>query len=107
MGGAMRRRQRQRGPVPPERLCRFVAAEWPGARCGHEALSMWADECASWLAADSDAPETRPGCEPWWSAGWSRRVLPFGEFGDAIDVLREMHNYPVPSCPGGCASFDI
>lgn len=95
-------RRRRPGPAVPERLARFVASEWPDARCGHEALSLWADACAEWLAADSDAPERPELHGPWWPAGWSRRTLPFGEYGDAVDVLREWGTYRVPPCPGGC-----
>lgn len=98
----MRRRKRPRYAGVPEQLARFVAPEWPGATCPHEALRMWQDACADWLAADSAQPP-RPGADAgrWWLAGWSRRALPFGEHGDAIDVLRESGRYreAMPPCP--------
>jgi hypothetical protein len=53
----------------PEVLARFVASEWPGA----DPLSDWRDACLSWL-------EGSPG-----------RSLPFGEFGDSVDVIRECY----------------
>lgn len=79
----------------PERLCRFVPSEWPGG-CPHEALEAWAGACADWLAADSARSGGR-----WFAAGGSRRRLPFGEFGDAVDVLREWGRYgeAMPPCP--------
>jgi hypothetical protein len=94
----------------PERLCRFIPAEWPGAACVHEALGMWQDACTAWLAADSAAPPHpdpgRAGARDLvaWRSGWSRRALPFGEYGDSIDVLRETMRYhrqmpPSGSCP--------
>lgn len=62
----------------------------------HEAGWQWAQACAEWLAADS-GHEPRPGLDErsqrWWLAGASRRSLPFGEFGDAIDVLRAARAY--------------
>ena len=76
----------------PEELCRFVPAEWPGAGCPHEALDMWKRAAADWLAADSTRqprPGAEPDCDRWWLAGGTRRRLPFGEYGDAVDVLRE------------------
>jgi hypothetical protein len=76
----------------PEQLCRFVASEWPGAKCPHEALDQWKDACAAWLAEDSTR-EPRPGGGVWWLAGGSRRSLPFGEYGCAIDLLREEIRY--------------
>ena len=95
--------RRRRAPVAvPERLCRFVRSEWPGAGCEHEALRMWERACLDWLAADS-ARQPRPGAgadfNRSWLAGGSRRVLPFGS---AIDVLREHMRYrralgPCPS----------
>jgi hypothetical protein len=38
----------------------------------------------------------------WWLAGGSRRRLPFGEYGCAIDVLRESGRYRagMGPCPG-------
>ena len=80
-------RKRQSVSVP-EQLARFVPGEWPSARCPHEALRMWKDACADWLAADSDYWPS-PGVSRWWLAGGSRRSLPFGEYGCAVDVLRE------------------
>lgn len=92
-------RRRRADPAVPERLARFVPQEWPGA-CPHEQLRVWQEACAEWLAADSDAPP-RPGCGVWWLAGHSRRRLPFGEDGDAIDVLRESERISrqIPPCP--------
>ncbi len=95
-------RRHPASPGVPERLARFVAAEWPDAACPHEALSMWQEACADWLAADSSA-EPREGQDAgtrrWWRAGWSRRSLPFGEHGDAIDVLRESGRYGEAMAP--------
>lgn len=95
-------RRRRASPAVPERLARFVASEWPSARCGHEAVALWAEACAAWLAAESDAPPRLASV--WWLAGWSRRSLPFGQDGGAIDVLNEQGRYAdlVPPCPGGC-----
>jgi hypothetical protein len=53
-------------PAPvPERLARYVAAEW----CGD--AREWKGACLRWLGAN-------PGSR-----------LPFGEHGDEVDVLRE------------------
>jgi hypothetical protein len=88
----------------PERLCRFVPSEWPGAGCPHEALDIWTRAAADWLAADSTR-QPRPGAGPdddrWWLAGGSRRRLPFGEYGGALDLLREEIRYrrDMPACP--------
>jgi hypothetical protein len=86
----------------PEQLCRFVASEWPG--CPHEALRAWELACADWLAADSaraPLPGADEGAGRWWLTGWSNRSLPFGEFGDVIDVLREAERYSraMTPCP--------
>jgi hypothetical protein len=88
----------------PERLARFIASEWRGA-CPHEQLDAWKDAAADWLAADSDRePRRGPGTEwnRWWLAGGSRRRLPFGEYGDAVDLLREQVRYrrDMPPRPG-------
>jgi hypothetical protein len=97
-------RRRPATPDVPERLARFVAAEWPGG-CSHERLQAWKNAAADWLAADT-AREPRPGTDPefarWWLAGGSRRRLPFGECGDAVDLLREEIRYhrEMPPCPG-------
>jgi hypothetical protein len=48
----------------PERLQRFVMAEWDGDP------SAWGEECLRWL-------DNHPG-----------RRLPFGPYGDRIDVIR-------------------
>ena len=99
----MRRRVRPREAGVPERLCRFVPSEWPGG-CVHEALDMWKQSCADWLAADS-AREPPPGADAddnrGWLAGGTRRRLPFGEYGGAIDLLREEIRYrrDMPPCP--------
>jgi hypothetical protein len=85
-------------PAPvPERLARFVRDEWPEATWD-AAVKAWRNACADWLAADTDrAPH--PGMpadlehQRWWLAGGSRRKLPFGEYGDAIDVIREGRSY--------------
>lgn len=74
----------------PEELARFVVSEWPSARCPHEALMMWWRACLAWLAEDS-----------------GRRALPFGEYGDCVDVLREAGplRRQLPVCPAGrCAA---
>jgi hypothetical protein len=84
----------------PERLCRFVVSEWPGAKCPHAALDQWKEACAAWLAEDSTR-EPRPGGGVWWLAGGTNRRLPFGEYGCAIDLLREDIRYrrDMPPCP--------
>jgi hypothetical protein len=97
------RRRRRPGPAVPEQLARFVAAEWPGS-CPHEALDVWKRAAADWLAADS-ARAPRPDADEdfnrWWLAGGTRRRLPFGEHGCAIDLLREHIRYRrgMPPCP--------
>jgi hypothetical protein len=97
------RRRRRPGPAVPERLARFVPGEWPGG-CIHEQLDAWKDAAADWLAADSTR-EPRPGAAAddsrWWLAGGSRRRLPFGEYGCAIDLLREEIRYrrDMLACP--------
>jgi hypothetical protein len=87
-------------PGVPEELARFVASEWPGAKCAHEALDMWKEACARWLAEDSTR-EPRPGGGVWWLAGGTRRALPFGETGGGLDLLREEMAYRagMPPCP--------
>lgn len=75
----------------PEQLARFVVDEWPGAY-PHESLRAWYVACIDWLAADSarhprsNEDERSPRL---WLPGASRRTLPLGEYGGAIDVLRE------------------
>jgi len=66
----------------PEQLARFVAAEWPGADCIHAALEDWTAAALAW-------------------AGEHRDCMPFGEYGDCIDVLREARRYreQMPLCP--------
>jgi hypothetical protein len=66
----------------PEELARFVPGEWPGA-CPHEQVRAWSKACQAWLAGE-------PG-----------RELPFGEFGDVLDVLREdlRISRQIPPCP--------
>ena len=85
-------RRRPASPGVPEQLARFVASEWPDAKCPHRALWMWQEACADWLADDSDR-EPRPGGDAettrYWLAGGTRRALPFGEFGGCVDLLRE------------------
>jgi hypothetical protein len=99
----VRRRARPREAGVPEELCRFVPSEWPGG-CVHERLDAWKDAAAAWLAADS-ARQPRPGADPesgrWWLAGGTRRRLPFGEYGGALDLLREEMRYrrDLPPCP--------
>jgi hypothetical protein len=51
----------------PEELARFVAAEWRGS----DPLGDWRNACLEWLREDKG------------------RRLPFGEYGDSVDVLRE------------------
>jgi hypothetical protein len=102
----MRRRQLPKTAGVPEQLCRFVVAEWPAARCPHDALAQWKNACADWLAEDSDR-RPRPGRDDrftrWYLAGGTRRALPFGEFGDGVDVLREVGRLAreLPLCPAG------
>jgi hypothetical protein len=67
----VKRRARPRDAGVPEELCRFAPSEWPDAGCGHEALRAWQAAALAWLDGDE------------------RRALPFGEFGDVVDVLRE------------------
>jgi hypothetical protein len=81
----------------PEQLCRFVPSEWPEAACRHEALLMWVDACTAWLA---EATNRQPHPGAWtelqqmhWLSGDSNRSLPFGESGDAIDVIRAWGEY--------------
>lgn len=76
-------RRHPASPGVPEKLARFVASEWPDAKCWHEAVREWSRACLDWLAAD-------PG-----------RALPFGQNGDAIDALNEAGRYSraVPPCP--------
>jgi hypothetical protein len=57
----------------PEQLCRFVVSEWPSC-CPYGSLGLWRQACLDWLA---DATQEDDG-----------RMLPFGEHGDFIDVLR-------------------
>ena len=68
----------------PEELARFVPAEWPDAGCPHEALQRWRRSALDW---ERDHPDS----------------LPFGEWGDAIDVMREAVRIRrgMPSCPPG------
>ncbi len=100
----MARHRRTRGQGVPEQLARFVLSEWPGAACPHEAVVMWSDACTAWLAEDSNR-RPRPGVDDWsnrcWLSGDSNRRLPFGEWGDGIDVLRERARYHDlwPPCP--------
>lgn len=102
----MARHRRRDGGGVPEELARFVPSEWPGAGCVHEALRMWADACTAWLAADSNRqPHPRARTEHdnlCWLSGDSNRRLPFGEYGDSIDVLREARRYrrTMTPCPG-------
>jgi hypothetical protein len=70
----MRRRAESFGPVP-ERLARYVPSEWPGGP------REWKAAALGWL-------EANPG-----------RRLPFGEFGDGLDVVRVAVRYvrePLP-----------
>lgn len=62
-------RRRQTPAAVPERLARYVAAEW----CGD--VRAWKTACLAWL-------EANPGSR-----------LPFGEHGDAVDVLQETARY--------------
>jgi hypothetical protein len=83
--------RRRQAPVlgVPERLARFVASEWPDA---DDPIQAWKEACADWLAEDSER-EPHPGHtvqeDRWWLAAASRRRLPFGEYGGALDVIRE------------------
>jgi hypothetical protein len=84
----VRRRRRELGPAVPEQLARFVASEWPA----DDPVQAWKEACALWLAEDSER-EPHPGRtvaeDRWFLAGASRRRLPFGETGRALDVIRE------------------
>jgi hypothetical protein len=51
----------------PEELARFVPSEWPGV----DPLTQWREACLRWL-------QESPGSS-----------LPFGQFGDSVDVIRE------------------
>lgn len=67
--GVLVARRRRLASGAPERLCRFVASEWPGACCPRSAAALWRRACLAWLAGE-------PG-----------RSLPFGEHGDVVDVM--------------------
>ena len=51
----------------PEQLARYVESEWPGT----DPLGGWRDACLEWLREVEG------------------RRLPFGEYGDSVDVIRE------------------
>ena len=51
----------------PEELARYVASEWPDA----DPLGAWRNACLKWLREIEG------------------RQLPFGEYGDSVDVIRE------------------
>lgn len=51
----------------PQKLARYVESEWPGP----DPLAQWRDACIRWLQ-EADG-----------------RRLPFGEYGDSVDVFRE------------------
>jgi hypothetical protein len=51
----------------PEQLTRYVESEWPGGN----PIGDWRDACLEWLREVEG------------------RQLPFGEFGDSVDVIRE------------------
>jgi hypothetical protein len=78
----VKRKARSRHGGIPEQLARFVAAEWPDAACIHEALSAWSDACLAWVREHPDS-------------------LPFGQYGDIIDVLfaSEVYSREMPPCP--------
>ena len=79
----MRRRPRPRAAGIPEELCRFAASEWAG-RCVHERHWAYTTACLAWLKANP------------------ARRLPFGEYGDCVDVLRESEGLcrREQPCPG-------
>jgi hypothetical protein len=58
------RRRVLREPAP-EQLARFVPSEWPGG------VDEWRTAALAWLGEDPS------------------RSLPFGEYGDGLDVFRE------------------
>ena len=74
------------------------------------ALMQWYAACITWLAGDSSRGPRRGwdgNPDLLWLAGGSRRALPFGEYGGAVDVLRQMRRYrgdlgpcPLHSGPG-------
>lgn len=105
----MRRRQRP-GPAVPEQLARFVPGEWPGG-CPHEQLEAWKAACYAWLAEDSERqprPDWDAESNHLWLAGASRRRLPVGEYGSALDVLRFARGKRrgIPPCPHGYHSAE-
>ena len=51
----------------PEELARFVESEWPG----DDPIGAWRNACLEWLREVEG------------------RRLPFGEYGDSVDVFRE------------------
>jgi hypothetical protein len=61
-----RHRRTDLGQIP-ERLARYVASEWPGG------IGEWEAAALAWLREDDG------------------RSLPFGEFGDSIDVLKMVY----------------
>ena len=67
----------------PEHLTRFCVLDWPGAHCTRDAIRRWEQACLAWLD-ESEA-----------------RALPFGEYGDFIDVLSTgiRLDRTAPSCP--------
>lgn len=75
-----------------------MPGEWPAAACVHDALSEWRQACVTWLA-DADGDDGDDGI--WRRAGQSPRRLPFGEHGDAVDLLNEAGRIgrALPPCP--------
>jgi hypothetical protein len=51
----------------PEQLARYVESEWPGAH----PVDDWRNACLQWLREAEG------------------RQLPFGEYGDSVDLIRE------------------
>jgi hypothetical protein len=94
---------RRRADGVPARLVSFRLTEWPDAKCPHEAIRQWQHACEDWLAEDSNrAP--RPDMDEWGNRAWlaadSNRSLPFGEYGDCLDVMREALR--LQHCYRGC-----
>lgn len=52
----MRRPRRQPPQAPPERLCRFIAAEWPEALSEPDAFRRWMRAWFGWRLDHTDDP---------------------------------------------------
>jgi hypothetical protein len=63
---------------PPQRLCRFVASDWPS----DDPIGAWRTACLEWLREVEG------------------RRLPFGEHGDSVDVFRESRRITMEGLAG-------